>query len=103
MREKGLGTPATRAQIIEGLIYEKFQVFSREVSIIGARSAAGELVAYPLSATSGTDPSGLDLADSYAFDSAAPLTSTGPRPVAVVTGDTRLYANVLLRVGAVGA
>jgi 5-(carboxyamino)imidazole ribonucleotide synthase len=34
----------------EGLIYEKFQVFSREVSIIGARSGAGELVAYPLSA-----------------------------------------------------
>src|SRR5713226_1743181 len=24
MREKGLGTPATRAQIIEGLIYEKY-------------------------------------------------------------------------------
>ena len=24
MREKGLGTPATRAQIIEGLIFEKY-------------------------------------------------------------------------------
>ena len=24
MREKGLGTPATRAQVIEGLIYEKY-------------------------------------------------------------------------------
>jgi 5-(carboxyamino)imidazole ribonucleotide synthase len=34
----------------EGLIYEKFQAFSREVSIIGARSGTGELVTYPLSA-----------------------------------------------------
>ncbi len=33
-----------------GLIYEKFQVFSREISIIGARSAAGDIVYYPLSA-----------------------------------------------------
>ncbi len=33
-----------------GLIYEQFQSFSREVSIIGARSAAGRMVAYPLSA-----------------------------------------------------
>ena len=33
-----------------GLIYEKFQQFSREVSIIGARSAAGKIVYYPLSA-----------------------------------------------------
>ena len=33
-----------------GLIYEKFQRFSREVSIIGARSAAGAIVYYPLSA-----------------------------------------------------
>jgi 5-(carboxyamino)imidazole ribonucleotide synthase len=33
-----------------GLIYEKFQAFSREVSLIGARSAAGQLVYYPLSA-----------------------------------------------------
>jgi len=33
-----------------GLIYEKFQVFSREVSIIGARSAAGDIAYYPLSA-----------------------------------------------------
>lgn len=32
------------------LIYEKFQNFSREISIIGARSAAGEIVYYPLSA-----------------------------------------------------
>jgi 5-(carboxyamino)imidazole ribonucleotide synthase len=33
-----------------GLIYEKFQDFSREVSIVGARSAAGHTVFYPLSA-----------------------------------------------------
>jgi 5-(carboxyamino)imidazole ribonucleotide synthase len=33
-----------------GLIYEAFQAFSREVSIIGARSAAGQIVYYPLSA-----------------------------------------------------
>ncbi len=33
-----------------GLIYEKFQVFSREISIIGARSATGDIVYYPLSA-----------------------------------------------------
>jgi len=32
-----------------GLIYEKFQDFSREISIIGARSAAGKIVVYPLS------------------------------------------------------
>jgi 5-(carboxyamino)imidazole ribonucleotide synthase len=33
-----------------GLIYEVFQNFSRELSIIGARSAAGDIVSYPLSA-----------------------------------------------------
>src|ERR1700682_1711789 len=33
-----------------GLIYEKFQEFSREVSIVGARSATGRTVFYPLSA-----------------------------------------------------
>ena len=33
-----------------GLIYEKFQRFAREVSLIGARSAAGDIVYYPLSA-----------------------------------------------------
>jgi 5-(carboxyamino)imidazole ribonucleotide synthase len=32
----------------QGLIYEKFQNFSKEVSIIGARSAAGDIVYYPL-------------------------------------------------------
>jgi 5-(carboxyamino)imidazole ribonucleotide synthase len=34
----------------EGLIYEKFQKFSREVSLVGARSAAGQTVFYPLAA-----------------------------------------------------
>lgn len=38
-----------------GLIYEKFQAFSREVSLIGARSAAGNIVYYPLSANTHTD------------------------------------------------
>lgn len=33
-----------------GLIYEKFQRFSREVSIVGARSPTGRFVCYPLSA-----------------------------------------------------
>ena len=33
-----------------GLIYEQFQKFSREVSIIGARSAGGQIVYYPLAA-----------------------------------------------------
>jgi 5-(carboxyamino)imidazole ribonucleotide synthase len=33
-----------------GLIYEKFQTFSRELSIVGARSASGQIVFYPLSA-----------------------------------------------------
>jgi 5-(carboxyamino)imidazole ribonucleotide synthase len=33
-----------------GLVYEKFQPFSRELSIIGARSPSGDIVFYPLSA-----------------------------------------------------
>ncbi len=33
-----------------GLIYEKFQSFSREVSLVGVRSASGQSVFYPLSA-----------------------------------------------------
>jgi len=33
-----------------GMIYEKFQDFSRELSIVGVRSAAGQIVFYPLSA-----------------------------------------------------
>jgi 5-(carboxyamino)imidazole ribonucleotide synthase len=32
-----------------GLIYEKFQAFSREVSLVGVRSASGQTVFYPLS------------------------------------------------------
>lgn len=32
-----------------GLIYEKFQDFSRELSLVGARSASGQTVFYPLS------------------------------------------------------
>ncbi len=32
-----------------GLIYEKFQNFSRELSLVGARSAGGQVVFYPLS------------------------------------------------------
>jgi 5-(carboxyamino)imidazole ribonucleotide synthase len=35
-----------------GLIYEKFQRFSREVSVVGARSATGQTVIYPLAANS---------------------------------------------------
>jgi 5-(carboxyamino)imidazole ribonucleotide synthase len=35
-----------------GLVYEKFQSFTREVSIVGARSAAGQTVFYPLSVNS---------------------------------------------------
>jgi 5-(carboxyamino)imidazole ribonucleotide synthase len=33
-----------------GMIYEKFQVFSAELSIVGVRSAAGDVAYYPLSA-----------------------------------------------------
>ncbi len=55
---KGQFVVRSAAQIAEawaaiggpGLIYEKFQNFSREVSIIGARSRAGGIVFYPLSA-----------------------------------------------------
>jgi 5-(carboxyamino)imidazole ribonucleotide synthase len=32
-----------------GLIYEKFQNFSREISLVGARSVSGQTVFYPLS------------------------------------------------------
>ena len=42
--------PAWAAMGAPGLIYEKFQNFSREVSIIGARAATGDIVYYPLSA-----------------------------------------------------
>jgi len=36
----------------EGLIYERLQRFSREVSLIAARSVAGDIAYYPLSANS---------------------------------------------------
>jgi 5-(carboxyamino)imidazole ribonucleotide synthase len=36
----------------EGLIYEKLQRFSREVSLLAARSVAGDIAYYPLSANS---------------------------------------------------
>ncbi|MDP9083865.1 MAG: 5-(carboxyamino)imidazole ribonucleotide synthase [Pseudomonadota bacterium] len=42
--------PAWAAIGAPGLVYEKFQAFTREVSIIGARSAMGDIVFYPLSA-----------------------------------------------------
>jgi len=42
--------PAWDSMGAEGLIYERFQDFSREISIVGARSAAGVIVYYPLSA-----------------------------------------------------
>jgi 5-(carboxyamino)imidazole ribonucleotide synthase len=41
---------AWAAMAAAGLIYEKFQNFSREVSIIGARCASGRTVFYPLTA-----------------------------------------------------
>ena len=41
--------PAWAAIGAAGLIYEKFQDFSREVSLVGVRSAGGETVFYPLS------------------------------------------------------
>jgi 5-(carboxyamino)imidazole ribonucleotide synthase len=43
--------PAAWARLGQsGLIYESFQDFSREISIIGARSATGHIVYYPLTA-----------------------------------------------------
>ncbi len=39
----------------DGLIYEKFQAFTREVSIVGARSATGNIAHYPLSANTHGD------------------------------------------------
>jgi 5-(carboxyamino)imidazole ribonucleotide synthase len=41
--------PAWLAIGAAGLIYEEFQDFSREVSLVGVRSAGGETVFYPLS------------------------------------------------------
>ncbi len=39
----------------EGLIYEKFQSFSREISLVAARSPAGGVVYYPLSSNTHGD------------------------------------------------
>ncbi len=39
----------------QALIYEKFQVFSREVSLVAARSSSGEQVFYPLAANTHAD------------------------------------------------
>jgi 5-(carboxyamino)imidazole ribonucleotide synthase len=50
VRDRGRIDAAWAAMGGAGLIYEKFQNFSREISIVGARSAAGETVFYPLSA-----------------------------------------------------
>jgi 5-(carboxyamino)imidazole ribonucleotide synthase len=41
--------PAWAAIGAAGLIYEKFQDFSREVSLVGVRSAGGQTLFYPLS------------------------------------------------------
>jgi 5-(carboxyamino)imidazole ribonucleotide synthase len=50
LREPADITQAWHAIGGSSLIYEKFQAFSREVSLVGARSAAGDTVFYPLSA-----------------------------------------------------
>jgi len=52
LRDRGQVDEAWAAIGGSGLIYEKFQKFSREVSIVGARSASGHTVFYPLSANS---------------------------------------------------
>jgi 5-(carboxyamino)imidazole ribonucleotide synthase len=50
MRDMGQVDEAWAAIGGADLIYEKYQGFSREVSIVGARTALGETVFYPLSA-----------------------------------------------------
>jgi 5-(carboxyamino)imidazole ribonucleotide synthase len=50
LREPSQIDEAWAAMGASGLIYEKFQKFSRELSLVGARSAAGRTVFYPLSA-----------------------------------------------------
>jgi len=48
--QQGADIDAAWAQLgAPGLIYEKFQPFSRELSIIGARDQKGRFVSYPLS------------------------------------------------------
>jgi 5-(carboxyamino)imidazole ribonucleotide synthase len=53
---KGAADGAAALGLLGGrdLIYEKFQPFSREVSIVGARSVSGETVSYPLTANTHT-------------------------------------------------
>jgi 5-(carboxyamino)imidazole ribonucleotide synthase len=50
LRDHGQIDAAWAAMGGAGLIYEKFQSFSREISVVGARSATGQTVFYPLSA-----------------------------------------------------
>jgi 5-(carboxyamino)imidazole ribonucleotide synthase len=50
LRQPGHIDAAWEAIGAPGLIYEKFQNFSREISLVGARSASGRTVFYPLSA-----------------------------------------------------
>jgi 5-(carboxyamino)imidazole ribonucleotide synthase len=50
LRQPGHIDAAWEAIGAPGLIYEKFQNFSREISLVGARSASGQTVFYPLSA-----------------------------------------------------
>jgi 5-(carboxyamino)imidazole ribonucleotide synthase len=49
LRTAGDADQAWAAIGAAGLIYEKFQDFSREVSLVGVRSASGQTVFYPLS------------------------------------------------------
>jgi 5-(carboxyamino)imidazole ribonucleotide synthase len=49
LRTAGDADQAWAAIGAAGLIYEKFQDFSREVSLVGVRSAGGQTVFYPLS------------------------------------------------------
>ena len=55
LRDKSRIDEAWAAIGASGLIYEKFQEFSREVSLIGARSATGRTVFYPLAANTHRD------------------------------------------------
>ncbi len=55
IRRAGDVDPACAALGCTDLIYEKFQAFSLEVSIIGARAPSGECVYYPLSANTHAD------------------------------------------------
>jgi 5-(carboxyamino)imidazole ribonucleotide synthase len=54
LREASQVDAAWAAMGASGLIYEQFQKFSLELSLVGARSAAGRTVFYPLSANTHT-------------------------------------------------